>query len=168
MWISKSVEIQFLMLRIETGASVGLHVGRRKPSTHHQHPRKRAEMNENSTLVRKRCTEIGAVRERGENKITPDLPESLAPAFWSTAWITLPEGQTSVHLRLDSDVAQWFKAAGRGHRTLINDVLRAYFEAQKQTSNPSSPELARARPASISNFTRHTGVDAPPSLRAIG
>ncbi len=94
-------------------------------------------MNENSTLVDNCCTEISAMGERGQNKTTPAGPESLGAAFWSTAWISMPEGQTNVHLRVDSDVAQWFKAAGRGHRTLMNAILREYVEAQKQSACPS-------------------------------
>jgi uncharacterized protein (DUF4415 family) len=34
--------------------------------------------------------------------------------------------------RLDSDVAEWFKARGKGHLTRMNAVLRAYVEAQKR------------------------------------
>jgi len=34
------------------------------------------------------------------------------------------EGKTSVHLRVDTDVLDWFKAQGRGHLTRMNAVLR--------------------------------------------
>ncbi len=97
-------------------------------------------MNQESTIVRHRDGEISAIGERSENKTTRDLPESPGAAFWSTAWISMPEGQTNVHLRVDSDVVEWFKAAGRGHRSLMSAILKAYVEAQKQTS---SPELGR-------------------------
>jgi uncharacterized protein (DUF4415 family) len=43
----------------------------------------------------------------------------------------MPSGKTSVHLRLDSDVVEWFKANGKGHLTRMNAVLKAYVEAQK-------------------------------------
>jgi uncharacterized protein (DUF4415 family) len=43
----------------------------------------------------------------------------------------MPAGKTSVHLRLDSDVVEWFRARGKGHLTRMNAVLRAYVEAQK-------------------------------------
>ncbi|MGC9293535.1 MAG: BrnA antitoxin family protein [Acidobacteriaceae bacterium] len=45
----------------------------------------------------------------------------------------MPGGKTSVHLRLDSDVVEWFKANGKGHLTRMNAVLRAYVEAQKHS-----------------------------------
>jgi uncharacterized protein (DUF4415 family) len=44
----------------------------------------------------------------------------------------MPTGKTSVHLRLDSDVVEWFKAHGKGHLTRMNAVLRAYVETQKR------------------------------------
>jgi uncharacterized protein (DUF4415 family) len=42
----------------------------------------------------------------------------------------MPAGKTSVHLRLDSDVVEWFRSRGKGHLTRMNAVLRAYVEAQ--------------------------------------
>jgi uncharacterized protein (DUF4415 family) len=48
----------------------------------------------------------------------------------------MPEdrGKTSVHLRLDNDIVNWFKADGKGHLTRMNAVLRAYVEAQKHSA----------------------------------
>lgn len=37
--------------------------------------------------------------------------------------------KTSISLRLDADVLEWFKAQGAGYQTRINAVLRAYKEA---------------------------------------
>jgi uncharacterized protein (DUF4415 family) len=44
----------------------------------------------------------------------------------------MPTGKTSVHLRLDRDVVEWFKAHGKGHLTRMNAVLRAFVDAQKR------------------------------------
>jgi uncharacterized protein (DUF4415 family) len=73
------------------------------------------------------------MRERGEDKTSPDAPEaeSLGVDFWSSARVVMPSGKVSVHLRLDSDVVEWFKANGKGHLTRMNAVLKAYVEAQK-------------------------------------
>jgi len=73
------------------------------------------------------------MRERGEDKTNPNAPEaeSLGADFWSSARVVMPSGKTSVHLRLDSDVVEWFKANGKGHLTRMNAVLKAYVEAQK-------------------------------------
>jgi uncharacterized protein (DUF4415 family) len=88
-------------------------------------PRKRAEMNEKSTM-----------RERGEDKTSRDAPEaeSLDADFWKNARVVMPAGKTSVHLRLDSDVVEWFKANGKGHLTRMNAVLRAYVDSQKHSA----------------------------------
>jgi uncharacterized protein (DUF4415 family) len=44
----------------------------------------------------------------------------------------MPPGKSSVHLRLDTDVLEWFKAQGRDHLSRMNAVLRSFMEAQKQ------------------------------------
>jgi uncharacterized protein (DUF4415 family) len=90
-------------------------------------------MNTESTIVRHSLNEIRALRERGEDRTSPDAPEaeSLGTEFWRSARVVMPAGKTSVHLRLDSDVVDWFRARGKGHLTRMNAVLRAYVEAQK-------------------------------------
>ena len=90
-------------------------------------------MKEKSTIVRHSLSRIRAMRERGEDKTSPDAPEgeSLGADFWKRARVVMPGGKTSVHLRLDSDVVEWFKANGKGHLTRMNAVLKAYVEAQK-------------------------------------
>ncbi len=92
-------------------------------------------MNENSTIVRHSLSQIKTMREQGEDQTSLDAPEaeSLGADFWSSARVVMPGGKTSVHLRLDSDVVDWFKANGKGHLTRMNAVLRAYVEAQKQS-----------------------------------
>ena len=37
--------------------------------------------------------------------------------------------KTSISLRLDADVLDWFKSQGRGYQTRINAVLRAFKDA---------------------------------------
>ena len=77
-------------------------------------------------------SEIQAMRERGLDKTRPDAPpaQSLGEEFWKSARVVFPPGKTSVHLRLDSDVVEWFKLRGKGHLTRMNAVLRAYVDAQ--------------------------------------
>ena len=90
-------------------------------------------MNTESTIVRHSLSEITALRKRGEDRTSVDAPEaeSLGADFWRSARVVMPAGKTSVHLRLDSDVVDWFRARGKGHLTRMNAVLRAYVEAQK-------------------------------------
>ena len=91
-------------------------------------------MNGKSTIVRHSLSEIRAMRELGKDRPSADAPEaeSLGAEFWRSARVVVPSGKTSVHLRLDNDVVEWFRARGKGHLTRMNAVLRAYVEAQKQ------------------------------------
>jgi uncharacterized protein (DUF4415 family) len=91
-------------------------------------------MKEKSTIVKHSISKIRAMRERGEDCTRTDAPAaaSLGAAFWKSARVVMPTGKTSIHLRLDSDVVEWFKADGKGHLTRMNAVLRAYVEAQRR------------------------------------
>jgi uncharacterized protein (DUF4415 family) len=91
-------------------------------------------MSVKSTTVRHSLREIDALRQRGEDPIRTDAPEaeSLGAEFWKSARVVVPSGKTSVHLRLDNDVVEWFKARGKGHLTRMNAVLRAYVDAHER------------------------------------
>lgn len=92
-------------------------------------------MKKKSIIVRYSLSEIEALRARGLDQTRADAPpaESLGADFWKSARVVLPLGKTSVHLRLDSDVVEWFRSRGKGHLTRMNAVLRAYVEAQKRS-----------------------------------
>ena len=92
-------------------------------------------MKETSTIVRHSASEVRALRERGDDRTSPDAPEaeSLGADFWSAARVVMPAAKVSVHLRLDSDVVEWFRANGKGHLTRMNAVLKAYVDAQKHS-----------------------------------
>ena len=91
-------------------------------------------MNRKSTSVKYSLREVEAIRDLGEDPTRPDAPEaeSLGADFWKSARVVMPSGKTSVHLRLDRDVVEWFRARGKGHLTRMNAVLRAYVDAQKR------------------------------------
>ena len=78
--------------------------------------------------------ELREMRERGETETRADAPVlSLDAEFWDNARVVMPpRGKSSIHLRVDSDVLEWFKAQGRGHLTRMNAVLRSFMEAHKQ------------------------------------
>lgn len=72
--------------------------------------------------------------ERDYEPTRPDAPTvKLTETFWRNARLVIPResGKTSVHLRVDTDVLDWFKRQGRGHLTRMNAVLRAYVAAQR-------------------------------------
>lgn len=80
--------------------------------------------------------EIDEMARRGALAPTrPDAEEiELDRSFWDHARMIPPlaPNKSSVHLRIDSDVLDWFRCQGRGHLTRMNAVLRAYFEAKRE------------------------------------
>ena len=58
----------------------------------------------------------------------------LGDDFWSDARIVMPARKKSIHLRVDTDVLDWFKGQGKGHLTRMNAVLRSYMEARQRQS----------------------------------
>lgn len=70
--------------------------------------------------------------EQGDDAIdTSDIPE-LGDDFFRRAQLRVPAKQT-VTIRLDADVLEWFKAQGSGYQTRINQLLRRYMEAHRQS-----------------------------------
>ena len=69
---------------------------------------------------------------RTEVERLADRDEGPLPDDWES-WVTvgLPPAKQDIHIRLDGDILEWFKAHGRGYQTRINAVLRAFVEAQK-------------------------------------
>jgi uncharacterized protein (DUF4415 family) len=45
--------------------------------------------------------------------------------------LPVAKAKAQVTLRIDNDVLEWFKSQGRGYQTKINQLLRAYMEAQR-------------------------------------
>ena len=90
-------------------------------------------MNEKFTIVRHSQNQVRAMRERGEDNTSQNALEaqSLGADFWRSSSVVMQTGKTSVHLRLDTDIVEWFKANGKGHLTRMNAVLKAYVDADK-------------------------------------
>ncbi len=84
--------------------------------------------------MRYSLTAIKRKTARGASKTRANAPEAPAVGadFWKRARVVMPSGKTSVHLRIDSEVFQWFKGQGEGHLTRMNLVLRSYVDAQKR------------------------------------
>lgn len=85
----------------------------------------------NDTITKHSLNEIMKL----EDKSRADAPEgeSLGADFWSSAKIVMPDSKTSVHLRVDTKVLDYFKAQGKGHLTRMNSVLRSYVDAKSGT-----------------------------------
>jgi uncharacterized protein (DUF4415 family) len=74
------------------------------------------------------------MQAEGEVFHDPHAPEgeSLGRAFWDEAVVVPPKAPTSVHLKLDPEVFDFFKRGGKGHLTRMQNVLKAYVEAQRR------------------------------------
>ena len=77
--------------------------------------------------------DLKARRQQGITKTRANAPAHAVDAdFWASAHVVMPPpGKASVHLRLDSDVLEWFRGQGKGHLSRMNAVLRSFMEAQK-------------------------------------
>lgn len=85
-------------------------------------------------IKRASLAELKRMREAGELHHDPLAVEgeSLGRDFWAKAMVSLPkEGPKSVHLKLDPEVFEFFKAQGKGHLTKMQDVLKAYALAHR-------------------------------------
>ena len=70
----------------------------------------------------------------------PDAPP--LDIDWDKASLVIPPGKDIITLRLDRDILKWLRAQGKGYQTLINQVLRAFYNAQ--TKRPRREETAVA------------------------
>ena len=77
---------------------------------------------------------LKAERARGKTRTRADAPaRPVDDDFWRNARVMMPPpNKASVHLRLDADVLDWFRAQGRGHLSRMNAVLRSFMEAHKR------------------------------------
>jgi uncharacterized protein (DUF4415 family) len=76
---------------------------------------------------------LRALTDANIDKAVAEDPDTFTPdaEWWKRARVVTPGAKEMVTLRLDPDVLNWFRKAGRGYQTRINAVLRAFVEAQK-------------------------------------
>lgn len=67
--------------------------------------------------------------EELERQIAEDEGERDLHPDWTQAKLVLPAPKQSVHLRLEQDIIDFFKAHGKGHISRMQAVLKAYVEA---------------------------------------
>ena len=77
--------------------------------------------------------ELRRMKDAGEIHHNPNAPEGpeLGNEFWANAGWVEPKGTTSVHLKLDPEVFDYFKRQGKGHITRMQNVLKAYVKAHQ-------------------------------------
>ncbi len=64
--------------------------------------------------------------------IEEDEDERDLHSDWTRAKLVLPEPKQSVHLRLEQEIIDFFKAQGKGHISRMQAALRAYVTAHRQ------------------------------------
>jgi uncharacterized protein (DUF4415 family) len=74
----------------------------------------------------------GLTEEELEASIAADPDDVHEPIDWTRAVKGIPPSKRDIHIRLDEDVLEWFRQAGRGYQTRINNVLRAFMESRKR------------------------------------
>ena len=72
--------------------------------------------------------------EELEASIAADPDDVHEPIDWSRAVRGMPPHKRDIYIRIDEDVLDWFRRAGRGYQTRINNVLRAFMESRKRAS----------------------------------
>jgi uncharacterized protein (DUF4415 family) len=69
--------------------------------------------------------------EELERQIAGDEDERDLKPDWTRAGLVLPAPKQSVHLRLERDIIDFFKASGKGHIARMQAVLKAYVDAHR-------------------------------------
>jgi uncharacterized protein (DUF4415 family) len=70
-------------------------------------------------------------RGSGTRAVAP--ARAVVAAFWRDARVVMPPtGKISVHLRVDSDVLEWFREHGTGHLSRMSAALRSFMETHKR------------------------------------
>lgn len=111
-------------------------------------------MRKDESIRSSTAEELKAMRRRGEDRtdwakvdtmteadleraIAEDEDERDLEPDWTRAELVMPRPRQSVHLRLEPEVIDFFKAGGKGHITRMQAVLRAYVDAQKRRRQAS-------------------------------
>src|SRR5215213_11238801 len=92
----------------------------------------------NDDTRRSSLDEIKQMKAKGQMTTPADAPEiELDEDFWRNAMIveTTPARKTDVHLRVDPETFEFFRAGDKGHLIRMAKVLKAY--AQSHGAPPS-------------------------------
>jgi uncharacterized protein (DUF4415 family) len=108
-------------------------------------------MKKSGYIVRYSAEEIAGKLARGDSKTDwarvdampqaeverlADEEDGRLPDGWEQSiFVGPPTGKRDIHIRLDADILDWFKAHGKGYQTRINTVLRAFVQARQRTDS---------------------------------
>jgi uncharacterized protein (DUF4415 family) len=85
-------------------------------------------------------TDLARLEAKPETELERDIagdPDWLSvPGDWHlAAQAVRPIRKTSLSLRLDNDVVDWFKQQGPGYQTRMNAVLQAFVKARQKAGS---------------------------------
>ncbi len=105
-------------------------------------------MQKSGNIVRATDEEIRVMIARGEDRSDWEASQRMSqaeverladeddgplPEGWQeTVMIGLPPRKKPVHIRLDADVLDWFRAQGPRYQTRINAVLRTFVQSRQR------------------------------------
>jgi len=82
-------------------------------------------------MKKKHYSDLERLRSMKDEEIDlSDIPE-LDESFFDKAVVMAPKPKSSVCLKLDQEVVEWFKSQGKGYQNRINSLLRAYMETYR-------------------------------------
>ena len=77
------------------------------------------------------CAFDAMTDEELEQRIAEDPDEKDLRPDWTKAKLILPRAKTSVHLRLEQEIIDFFKEQGSGHIARMQAVLKSYVDAHR-------------------------------------
>jgi uncharacterized protein (DUF4415 family) len=108
-------------------------------------------MKKSGHIVRYSAEEIGGKLARGDSETDwarvdtmpqaeverlADEEDGPLPEGWEQSiFVGPPTAKRDIHIRLDADILDWFKAHGKGYQTRINTVLRAFVQARQSADS---------------------------------
>jgi uncharacterized protein (DUF4415 family) len=105
-------------------------------------------MQKKDDTVRYTAEELAEMRKRGETRsnwakaaaltneeieaqIAADPDEAGTVMDWDSATIEMPQPKSTLNMRIDRDVLDYFRKTGRGYQTRINAILRSYVDRMR-------------------------------------
>ena len=73
---------------------------------------------------------VKSMSQSDVERLADEEDGGLSEGWEDTVILGLPPVKQNIHIRLDTDILEWFKAHGTGYQTRINAVLRAYVASQ--------------------------------------
>jgi uncharacterized protein (DUF4415 family) len=83
---------------------------------------------ENGERKRKRANHSDAGVSTIEELVLPEGAETEHWIDWSSIRVVIPGTKSILHMRIDSDILEFFRSQGKGYQRKINAVLRSYVE----------------------------------------